>query len=132
VTSENEKLILAQYEAIKAKDLTTFMSRCTEDIVLLEADSMPVPSETRGRDDVQKVLDALLGTFDTSRMHPVRLVADGDYVTAMLRFHVGPPVDYEVMITEWWHIRDGQVAEIRPFYWDTQELNQKLTGGTES
>lgn len=123
-------LVLAQYEAIRAKDLDTFVSRCTEDVRLLEAPSMPVAGEYRGRDQVRQLLAGMLEVFDTSRMHPVRLVADDEFVAAMLVFHVPPPIDYEVVITEWWQVRDGQIAELRPFYWDTQELNEKLAGST--
>jgi len=129
VGTSNEELVLAQYESIRSKDLDAFMSRCAEDIVLLEANSMPVAGEYRGQAQVRELMAGLIEFFDTSRLHPVRMVGDGEYVVAMLVFHVGPPVGYEVVITEWWHIRDGKVAEIRPFYWDTQELNQKLAGG---
>ncbi len=129
--ADNEALVLAQYEAIKAKDLDAFLSRCTEDIRVVEADSMPVGGEYCGHDQVRALLAGMLEVFDTSRMHPVRLVANAEYVTAMLVFHIPPPVDYEVRITEWWTIRDGLVAELLPFYWDTQELNRKLAAAAE-
>lgn len=121
----NKALVLRLYDAISRADVEDFFSGCSPDMVIHEASSMAVGGIYRGMEELGGLLGQLAAAYDMTTIQMERIVADGDYVVAMGSFKTADH-SYLVKITEWWQIADGKVVEVRPYYWDTQELNAAL------
>jgi ketosteroid isomerase-like protein len=126
ITDQNKQLVLSLYAAIRNADLEGFFAGCSPDMVLHEAESMKVGGTYRGRDEITNCLGQLLSLYDLTTVDVKRIVADGEYVVGMVSFMTSGPTPHEVKLSEWWHILDGKVVEVRPFYWDTAVLNRVL------
>jgi len=125
---QNKELIRGLYDAVRNADLEAFFAGCSPDMVLYEAESMVVGGTYRGREEITGCLGQLVAAYDMTTIDLKRMVADDDYVVAMASFMTSGADPQEVKITEWWQIKDGKVIEVRPFYWDTEELNKVLAG----
>ncbi len=125
LAERNKELVLKQYEAVQNADVESFFSRCDPDMVIHEASSMKVGGIYRGMEELGGLLGQLAGLYDMTTINMERIVAGDEYVVAMGSFMTADH-SYQVKITEWWQIKDGKVVEVRPFYWDTQELNAAL------
>ena len=125
LTEQNRELVLKQYEAVQNADVEAFFSRCDPNMVIHEASSMKVGGVYRGMEELGGLLGQLASLYDMTTIEMERIVANDEYVVAMGSFLTADH-SYRVQITEWWQIKDGKVVEVRPFYWDTQELNTAL------
>jgi len=125
LAERNKELVLKQYEAVQNADVESFFSRCDPNMVIHEASSMKVGGIYRGMEELGGLLGQLAGLYDMTTINMERIVAGDEYVVAMGSFMTADH-SYQVKITEWWQIKDDKVVEVRPFYWDTQELNAAL------
>jgi ketosteroid isomerase-like protein len=125
VAEQNKALVIKLYEAISQADLDTFLSGCSPDMVITEAESMAIGGVYRGMDELGGLLGKLASAYDMTTIKMERIVADGEFVVAMGSFQTADH-SFLVKITEWWQIKDGKVVDVRPYYWDTQELNAAL------
>ena len=123
---KNRQLVLNLYAAMRNADLEGFFASCSPDLVLHEAESMKVGGTYRGREEITGCFAQLLSGYNVATIDVKRIVADGEYVVGMVSFMTSGSTPHEVSLTEWWHILDGKVVEIRPFYWDTEALNKVL------
>jgi ketosteroid isomerase-like protein len=126
----NKELIIKLYDAISRADVEDFFGGCSPDMVIHEASSMAVGGIYRGMDELGGLLGQLAGMYDMTTIQMERIVADDDFVVAMGSFQTADH-SYLVKITEWWRIEDGKVVEVRPYYWDTQELNQAIAASAK-
>ncbi|QLL07574.1 nuclear transport factor 2 family protein [Mycobacterium vicinigordonae] len=115
------------YAAVRAADVQTFFSYCHPDVILEEASSLPVGGIYRGREEFGRALGTLAAAYDLSTLEIKHVVASGDVVVVNFVVRSPKPRAFEIEVAEWWHFRDGKVALVRPFYWDTAELIQKLS-----
>lgn len=129
LAEKNKQLVLNLYAAMRTADLEGFFANCSPDLVLHEAESMWVGGTYRGREEIIGCFTRLLPAYDASTIEVKRLVAEGDYVVGMVSFMTAGPTPHEVRLTEWWHVQDGKVDEILPFYWDTETLNKVVAQG---
>ena len=130
VAERNKALVLKLYDAISRADVEDFFAGCSPDMVIHEASSMAVGGVYRGMEELGGLLGQLAGAYDMTTIQMDRIVADGDFVVAMGNFKTADH-SYLVKITEWWQIEDGKVVEVRPYYWDTQELNAAIAASAK-
>lgn len=123
---ENKELVRIMYKAVQEKDADTFFGNCSADLILHEAPSMEIGGTYRGMDEVGGLLGVLGELYDMPSIDIEELVADGEYVVGRASFNLSGPSGYRVTVSEWWRIIDGKVVEVRPFYWDTEELNKVI------
>lgn len=125
VAEQNKALVLELYDAISRGDAEYLFSALSPELELHEASSIAYGGIHRGLEEIGGLLGQLAGTFDMTNIQVERIVADGEFVVVMASFKTADH-SFLVKISEWWQIQDGKVVEIRPYYWDTQELNKAL------
>jgi len=129
----NREVVQSIYDASQTGDVATIQRVLADDVVLFEPAHHPAvladrdhetPGVWRGRDDV---VIGITKVFTALRLAGVTLhtiVADGDRAVGLLDVkgtdHNGRP--YSMPMAEVFTLADGQVTEIRAFYFDTTEL----------
>jgi ketosteroid isomerase-like protein len=122
---ENGKLLRSVYEAARSNDWETLLSRFHPDVVLHETPALRVGGTYRGMAEVGPVLAELGAVLDQSTLQVEYICAGEDHAVASL---IVQALDGggEIRLSEHATIRDGQVTEIRVFYWDTGVVNAAL------
>lgn len=131
VRQANKEVVQRVYDAVSSGDIEAFLAQCAEDMVLVEADSLEVGGTYRGRESVLGCIGRLAEHYDWSTLEVAELVADGDErVAARVSVKAAGPDRAVFEISEWWLVRDGKVVECRPYYLDTQRMNEVLAANT--
>ena len=92
------------------------------DVVLHQAEGLPYSGTWRGHEGLERFFLAMSQTWEAFDMVDQQLLATGE--TAVVLTHVrarardtGTELEFPILQTL--SVRDGRIAEIHPFYWDT-------------
>jgi ketosteroid isomerase-like protein len=123
----NRSVVQAIYAAAAAGDFAGVEAVLADDVVLIQCDNHPTPGVWRGRADAMKGLSALFEALRTTGVEVHEVVADGpERVVGLMEAKGldsrGEP--YSMPVAELFLVRDGKIAEIRPYYYDTVRLRQ--------
>ena len=96
-----------------------------DDICVFEAESLPFGGEHRGKDAFFALVRRVFGNWSEVELETEHYVAEGDRVVALVNFRArsrrtGEP--FCMPLAEVWTFRDGKIAEIRPYYFDTKRM----------
>jgi hypothetical protein len=121
----NKATIQRLYDAANAMDVPTIQGLLADDIVLLQAPTLPHGGEFHGVEAAMGGIGKMFETFDLTEIKVHQLAADGDPVVAVINLigkyrTNGAPLDMPVR--ECFRLRDGKVYELQPFYYDTGAL----------
>jgi uncharacterized protein len=95
------------------------------DVVLHQADGLPYGGTWRGHDGMEQFFVAMSRTWTSSTWSnrsswpPARLPSSLTQIHARARA-TGTELDFPILQTL--RIRDGRIADVRPFYWDTAAI----------
>ncbi len=95
------------------------------DVVIYEAPSLPYGGVHAGREEVLKLLGLLYSQIDLSTVVVGDILANSERAAAFLEvpFASGDAAGNQAMrVVETFMIRDGLIAEITPYYFDTAAL----------
>jgi uncharacterized protein len=95
------------------------------DVVNYEAASLPYGGVHTGRDEVLKLLAQLYSRIDLDAVVVGDVLVSSDRAAAFLEIEFESPdssSNQEVSVVETFVIRDGLIAEIKPYYFDTAAL----------
>ncbi|MBH5335588.1 nuclear transport factor 2 family protein [Streptomyces pactum] len=100
------------------------------DVVLHQADALPYGGVWRGHDGLQRFFLAMSGTWESFAMVEQRFLAVGDPVVVLTQVRArvratGRELGFPILQTI--GFRDGRIAEVRPFYWDTAAIARACT-----
>lgn len=121
----NREVVQAIYDAAATGDFACVQSLLADDIVLLESDSHPTPGRSEGKPAVLAAMGRLVEVLRTTEVRVHEILADGPERVAALIDAIGTDSTgqpYSMPVVELFLVRDGQVVEIRPFYYDTVRL----------
>lgn len=108
------------YEAAGRGDWAAAEAELHPELEIHEAESMPYAGVYRGRDALQRLSAIVYGTWPGTRVERLGMAAGDGRVVVFFRMLIdapdGPLAHDIVEVNEF---RDGKVAVIRPFYWDT-------------
>jgi len=103
------------------------------EVVMHQAVSLPYGGQWRGPEGIEAFIKAMSDTWQSLEFFEQRFIVDGDTVAVHNRGRLcsrttGRAVDTEVV--QIMTVRDGRIAEIRPFYLDTTAVLDALTEDT--
>lgn len=129
----NLSIIHAFAEAGMAGDVPAMTALVHPEFVVKQAPGMPYGGEHRGMAGFLAMFAAMQRAWRDMKLHQIGVIGAPDGDTFALHMRVegraanGDPISSEVF--ERWLVRDGKIAEIQPFYWDTAALSAALERG---
>jgi ketosteroid isomerase-like protein len=131
--SQADVEIVEGFEAAFEKgDMDTVMTYIHEDIVVHEAPSLPYPGDHYGHEGLLRMLGAFVEVWEIRSGLDLRVLdggpnrAVGTVQLDVVAKATGIPV--KLRLTEIYTMRDGKIADIEVYYWDTAEI-ERATGG---
>jgi ketosteroid isomerase-like protein len=112
-----EMMAGAGLEPVMAKHLA-------EDVVLSVAPGMPYGGDYPGLDGYRRIVGALMGAWSEISFGEAEFAAVGNKVVAISRLKGTLPSGKVVdePFCEIWEIRNGKIAQVTPFYYDTKNI----------
>jgi uncharacterized protein len=118
----------AEYLAAGGPDTASFEIMApffAPDVVLHQADGLPYGGTWRGHDGMEQFFVAMSRTWDVFDMVEQEFLATGTTAVVLTQIHAraratGTELDFPILQTL--RIRDGRIADVRPFYWDTAAI----------
>lgn len=91
----------------------------TDDFVIVEAETLPFKGSYHGKGALKELFAIVMATAGIQGVEEEQMTAGGDRVVALrvLLLHGSPPV--RCPLAEVFRLRDGKVAQILPFYFDS-------------
>ncbi|MFJ8085699.1 nuclear transport factor 2 family protein [Streptomyces sp. NPDC096205] len=100
------------------------------DVVLHQADGLPYGGPWRGHDGMRRFFVVMGEVWESFDMVEQEFLATGETAVVLTQVRArarttGRELSFPVLqaIT----VRDGRIAEVRPFYWDTQAIADACT-----
>jgi uncharacterized protein len=119
-----------RYVASGGSDFAAVAAVIHPDIVVWSAGSLPYGGEWRGAEQFERFLEAFSAAWEELEVQDPKFVeVDDDAVIVLLTMKAKARKTGERLHAPLCQInrfRDGLLAEVRPFYWDTAETNRIL------
>lgn len=119
-----ERLIKLLYHGRTPEELQDIRNNMTDDFHVTEADDLPFGGIHAGKDalsELAKQVFGVLGGFDLSYGH---LMYGDNVACSIVTLTPKALPDEKIEIAEVFFFRDGKVCEIKPFYFNTGQLNR--------
>ena len=119
----------AAYMASNTPDFAPVAETLSEDVLLCEPASLPYGGDYRGHDDFERWLRAFSATWSSLDVQGSEAVAVGDLVFSRSKVRAvsratGHRADWDLL--QYFRIKNGLIAELRPFHWDTAAILSAL------
>jgi ketosteroid isomerase-like protein len=126
-----ESTIRAFYEGCLRGDIDAVSTLLAPDVVVIEAASLPFGGRHEGIEAATTLFKTLFAGIDLSGVVIEAIIVQADRGAALLNFSfdLGPAGSSEASVCETFVVRNGQIVEIRPYYFDTAALLATM-GGT--
>jgi uncharacterized protein len=121
LTEQNRAVVAALYDAGARGDVPGLLSHLAEDVVVHEPAFLPYGGDYVGRDAFLAMFGEIGKYLDLSAISLEYLVADGERVIGVLRIP-DRATGEQTMLAEQSTLRDGEVVEMRIFYYDPQSI----------
>jgi ketosteroid isomerase-like protein len=120
--ARNRRLIEELFAATGRGDWAAAAGMLTDDFIATEAGTLPFGGVYRGRGALQDLFILVMGSAGVTGLDIQQITAGGDRVVVLLDMILSGPPEVRVPVAETFRIRDGQVCEIKPFYYDPRPL----------
>lgn len=121
VTEATRGVITAAYKAAQASDMARITEILHPDVVLHEAASLANGGTHQGLQDALQAMAYIFETFDMAQLTVDNIVVDGELGVGLVNL-VFRGREGGCAVAEVWRVRNGQIVEVRPFYWDTAAI----------
>jgi ketosteroid isomerase-like protein len=118
----NLRTIEALYAATGKGDWSAAESMLTEDFFVTEVDTLPFGGVYRGRGALHDLFMQVIPAVGVTDLKVQQMTAGGDTVVVLLELVLGGPPEVRVPLAEVFHLRDGKVCEIKPYYFDQRPM----------
>jgi ketosteroid isomerase-like protein len=132
-TASNIDVVRQDFDAVRARDLEQLLATYHPDIVIREAPSLPYGGVYRGYDGAAAHAAGFMQTWDQlqsaeQRSPDERLLDAGEHVVACWRLRAtgAHGEQLEAPVISLFTMRDGKVAELQMFHFDTEATNRFL------
>ena len=115
---EIRKLVDDMYEATGRGDFDGAEQFLTDDLVITEADTLPMAGVYRGKTALRELFIKVMGLMDVAGLERVATTVGDGYAIVIVRFQFADPSLESAELCEMFRFRDGQVCEIKPYYFD--------------
>lgn len=106
------------YDATGVGDFDTAETMLSDDLVITEADGLPMAGVYRGKTALRELFTKVMGLMDVAGLEKVQTLSGGDYAITIVRFQFADPSLGSAELCEMFRFRDGKVVEIKPYYFD--------------
>ncbi|MCO5985247.1 nuclear transport factor 2 family protein [Actinoallomurus spadix] len=116
-------------------DFGGMAARLHPDVVMHQAPTLPYGGVWRGHDGLERFMAAMSRTWRSLEFLERRQWTDGDTVIVSNHGRLTARAtgrSIETTVLQVFTVRDGLIAEIRPFYWDTAAINEALRTAVSS
>jgi ketosteroid isomerase-like protein len=127
--SSNRERLEALFKAASAGEgeraFGMLVDMCAPDIVVHEPPFVPWGGDYEGRAEFLQLFALIAQHIDPTKMVVLHMVGDDESVVVLMRGEFRSNRDADpvpVLLSEWYTFRNGQVVEIRPFYWSVPSL----------
>ncbi len=124
---DNKNIVKAFLEAAQCRDIETMRRLMDPRAKVVEAASLPYGGEYQGVDGFLRLVRRVFTTFADIHVDIQDFIAEGEHVAVLATMSGKRKKDgesFEMPIAEIWHVLNGRIMAIRPFYFDTQEINR--------
>lgn len=130
VQETTRDIVQKAYDGMTSGDIEGFLGQLADDVVLVEPDGGPVGGTYSGRDNLGKAFASIAAGLGLQGMTLNRLIVQDDRAVGFVDVVCASPSGETITMAllESWLVRDGQVVEIRPFWWDTAALAAHTKG----
>jgi uncharacterized protein len=130
VGDEVRTLVDRFYAASLAADIDAVANVLAEDVVIIEAPSLPYGGAHTGRPQALALLSQLYSGIDLDSIPPPEVLAGGDRAAAFVEVAFRHPDGGTnvISVVETFRVRDGRIVEIKPYYFDTAAMAASLLG----
>ncbi len=116
---EKLKVIDDLYEATGAGDWKAAEQYLSDDLVIIEADGLPMAGRYEGRTALQDLFVKVMGMMDVVGFERYENTTGGDYVISYLAFQFADKSLANAELCELFKFDgDGKICLIKPFYFD--------------
>ncbi len=123
----NLRVVEALYAATGKGDWATAESLLTEDFFITESATTPFAGVYRGRRALHDLFLQVVPASGVKKHDIQQMTAGGNTVVVLLELVLGGPPEARVALAEVFHLRDGQVCEIKPYYFDPGPMHAAKT-----
>jgi SnoaL-like domain len=106
------------YAASGVGDFDTAETMLTDDLVITEADTLPMAGLYRGKTALRELYGKVMGMMDVAALNRVETTTGIDHAVTILSFEFADPALAPAHLCELFRFRDGKVCEILPYYFD--------------
>lgn len=110
------------YDATAVGDYDRAEEMLTDDLVITEADSLPMAGVYSGRRALRELYSKVMGMMDVAALNRVETTTGGDYAVTILSFEFEDNDLAPAHVCELFRFRDGKVCEIIPYYFDPHPI----------
>jgi uncharacterized protein len=127
---DNLAVIRRGYDLFFSGQTDEFFEMFDDDVVLVEADSLPYGGTYKGKEIVMKSILGVMSYFDKMTLDIETITAGDDFVIAYGRFAAtglatGMKVSFP--LAEVWKLKNGKVVYLNPVYGDVKETVEAIT-----
>ena len=129
--SDALQTVQAYFAAAGKQDAAALFATLAEDAVITVPASLPYGGTYTGTGGFTQALAGFASAWENSETTDLTLIADGAIVVALSRMTAtarssGRPID--TRIAEVFHLKEGKITQVQPYYQDTAALLDALTG----
>ncbi|MEE1797689.1 MULTISPECIES: nuclear transport factor 2 family protein [unclassified Streptomyces] len=125
-TERNREIVRRLYDGVISGDLSALAALRSPDYRVTQAPGHPVPGTWTG-DDAGVAGGRVFAALGIEGLTVQEIVADGPHlVIGLVELHGtdagGAP--WTMPVAEYFHLEDGLITDIRPYYWDLVEVRR--------
>jgi ketosteroid isomerase-like protein len=126
MSTSNLAVVRQFYDHVFAGNLESLRPLLADSFNVVEADGLPYAGVFRGYDGLMALMAKVQSHWGTQFSGEIEhYIASGDRVAVLLLMkgveaETGAAVS--VPLCEVWELKEGKVASVRPFYWDTAQI----------
>ena len=127
MTQTNKDIVEAIFAASAEQDWATVKSYLHDRLTVHEADSLPYRGTFVGPDQFIELNAQVAATWEGTSTSVDHLLADGDHVVVLGTMNgtgKATGLAFQMPFAAVWRFEQGQVVEIRPYYFDTDLLRR--------
>ncbi len=94
----------------------------TDDFFITEADTLPMKGTYHGKTALRVLFTQVMGMMDVAGLKRGETTTGGDFAICQVWFQFQDETLAQAELLELFRFRDGKVCEIRPFYFDPNQI----------
>lgn len=123
MSSSSLAVVQEFYTHVLSGELERLQPLLADTFNVLEADGLPYAGVFKGYDGLMKLMAQVRRHWGTQFSADLEhFIVDGERVAVLLQMKgvdAASGAGVSVPLCEVWHIRNGKVESVRPYYWDT-------------